>query len=220
LLSYLAVIGTGQANVPPARANAPAIDEVQAAPSQNRRSARAGLVHRARQAAPGINEEIHAEASSDHEIAQPAATAFAPKLSDGGVPSTPAAAPPSPSGSEAADPVQLGRELFRSHGCFACHGKSAQGTSLAPSLVGVSQRYPGDRLSELLHHPSSKMQEGGMPAITLAGPQFDELLAFLASLKPSAEAMPANGSQSPDVGVHSSQLSASPVSSTGAAKRN
>lgn len=76
-----------------------------------------------------------------------------------------------------------GRALFRSHGCVACHGVNAQGTPLAPSLLGVADKYPGDKLPALLHNPTRKMQEGGMPPITLDDRQIADLVAYLGSLK-------------------------------------
>jgi mono/diheme cytochrome c family protein len=76
-----------------------------------------------------------------------------------------------------------GRALFRSHGCVACHGVNAQGTPLAPALLGVADKYPGDKLPALLHNPTKKMQEGGMPPITLDDKQIADLVAYLGSLK-------------------------------------
>jgi mono/diheme cytochrome c family protein len=76
-----------------------------------------------------------------------------------------------------------GRALFRSNGCVACHGSNAQGTPLAPSLVGVADKYPGNQLPALLHNPTKKMQEGGMPPITLDDKQIEDLVAYLGSLR-------------------------------------
>ncbi len=75
-----------------------------------------------------------------------------------------------------------GRELFHSQGCIACHGMNAQGTQLAPSLMGVATKFPGQRLAALLHHPTLKMQTGGMPPVSLNDSQFDELVSYLDSL--------------------------------------
>jgi mono/diheme cytochrome c family protein len=65
----------------------------------------------------------------------------------------------------------------------ACHGVNAQGTPLAPSLLGVADKYPGDKLPALLHNPTKKMQEAGMPPITLDDRQITDLVAYLGSLK-------------------------------------
>jgi mono/diheme cytochrome c family protein len=79
-----------------------------------------------------------------------------------------------------------GKALFRSHGCVACHSANAQGTPLAPSLLGVADKYPGDKLPALLPNPTKEMQEGGMPPITLDDKQIADLVAYLGSLKPES----------------------------------
>jgi mono/diheme cytochrome c family protein len=76
-----------------------------------------------------------------------------------------------------------GRALFLSQGCFACHGKNAEGTRLAPSLIGIGSKFPGDRLHSLLRHPSDKMRSGGMPTVELDEPQLAELVAYLEGLQ-------------------------------------
>ena len=99
-------------------------------------------------------------------------------------------------------PPTAGRELFRSQGCIACHGFNAQGTQLAPSLMGVATRFPGDRLPALLHHPTRKMREGGMPAVAIDDVQMGELVGYLSSLQP----VPAT----PSTGAQADQASAEP----------
>jgi len=76
-----------------------------------------------------------------------------------------------------------GRQLYVGRGCIACHGPKAEGTRIAPSLIGISDRFPGDKLSYLLHHPTDKMRDGGMPAVTVNDEQMAELIAYLSSLK-------------------------------------
>jgi len=72
-----------------------------------------------------------------------------------------------------------------SQGCFTCHGPKAQGTNLAPSLVGVTAKFPGAALPALLRRPTGKMREGGMPVIALDDQQMHDLVAYLSSLKPA-----------------------------------
>ena len=79
--------------------------------------------------------------------------------------------------------VNSGRQLYVGRGCIACHGPKAEGTRIAPSLIGVSERFSGDKLSNLLHHPTDKMRDGGMPAVTVNDEQMAELIAYLSSLK-------------------------------------
>jgi ubiquinol-cytochrome c reductase cytochrome b subunit len=99
--------------------------------------------------------------------------------------------PPTPGANvavaEAAE-LNAGRTLFVSQGCIACHGPKAQGTHIAPSLIGVSTRFPGDKLTALLHNPTSKMRNGGMPAVVLNDAQIVELVAYLSSLEPTPAA--------------------------------
>jgi mono/diheme cytochrome c family protein len=76
-----------------------------------------------------------------------------------------------------------GKDIFEQQGCNACHGDGGSGTAAAPKLVGVGDKYPGDKLLDLLHHPTAKMTNGGMPPITLNDDDLKALLAYLQSLK-------------------------------------
>lgn len=75
-----------------------------------------------------------------------------------------------------------GRAIFVANGCAACHGQNGTGTHFAPSLVGITLKYPDAKLSDLLHHPNSKMRDGGMPPVTVSGTQMQQLTAYLGSL--------------------------------------
>lgn len=79
-----------------------------------------------------------------------------------------------------------GRAIFLAQGCAACHGRTAQGTQFAPSLIGISRKFPGNKLPDLLHHPTAKMRAGGMPTVTLTGTPLQQLVAYLSSLQPAA----------------------------------
>jgi ubiquinol-cytochrome c reductase cytochrome b subunit len=107
-----------------------------------------------------------------------------------------------------------GRALFRANGCVACHGINAQGTPLAPSLVGVSDKYPGDKLPALLHNPTKKMQEGGMPAITMDDQQIADLVAYLSSLKADSS-KPAKNEKATETVTENEGISKLNASSTG-----
>jgi ubiquinol-cytochrome c reductase cytochrome b subunit len=96
---------------------------------------------------------------------------------------------PAPAVSSAeSEQTRAGRALFHALGCIGCHGVNAQGTAVAPSLIGVAGRYPGVKLSDLLHHPNRKMKAGGMPPITVGDAKIAELVAFLSSLGAPPEA--------------------------------
>jgi mono/diheme cytochrome c family protein len=97
-----------------------------------------------------------------------------------------------------------GRKLFVSQGCIACHGPAARGTNIAPSLIGVTAKFPGDQLPALLHHPTSKMRAGGMPAVTLDDAQMTDLVAYLSSL---ATASPAASSAQTNANLRVSNAS-------------
>jgi len=85
--------------------------------------------------------------------------------------------------SAAASPAtSAGRALFLTNGCLACHGKNAQGTHFAPSLIGITKKYPPAQLTDLLHHPKKAMRAGGMPAVTVNDAQMKQLVAYLSSL--------------------------------------
>lgn len=82
-----------------------------------------------------------------------------------------------------ADPkLAAGRAIFVAQGCAACHGSGAQGTRFAPSLLAVTTKFPGDTLPSLLHHPTAKMRDGGMPAVTVNETQMGQLVGYLSSL--------------------------------------
>jgi ubiquinol-cytochrome c reductase cytochrome b subunit len=125
-------------------------------------------------------------------------------------PATPSASPPSvavtaPAPATPGEIVRTaevtghaaGREIFRSQGCIGCHGPNAQGTQLAPSLIGVASKFPGDKLPALLHHPTKKMVSGGMPAVMLDEAQMAELVAYLSSLQAPPTQLPASPHQAP-----------------------
>lgn len=79
-------------------------------------------------------------------------------------------------------PAALGRAIFVANGCAACHGPNGTGTRFAPSLVGITNKFPGAKLPYLLHHPTSKMRDGGMPVVNVHGDDMQHLVAYLASL--------------------------------------
>ncbi len=86
--------------------------------------------------------------------------------------------------------IDAGRALFKARGCIACHGSNAQGTRIAPALIGVGSRFPGEKLPALLRQPTSKMLDGGMPAVAVNDEQMRALVAYLTSLEPASAARP------------------------------
>ena len=82
-----------------------------------------------------------------------------------------------------ADPlVSKGKGIFVDRGCDACHGDDGAGTPLAPSLVGITSKFPQDRLVALLRTPNSRMKAGGMPNVDATPDEMTALLAYLKTL--------------------------------------
>ena len=102
---------------------------------------------------------------------------FKPQLSGGAQPqAAPAAAAP------ASPDVAAGEKIFQSHGCYACHGQGAVGTSFAPKLRGIGQKFSAAQLEDLFNHPLPKMNSGGMPHFTFTPDEVTALRAYLDSL--------------------------------------
>jgi Cytochrome b subunit of the bc complex len=80
------------------------------------------------------------------------------------VSSPPARGPTAPAVATAVAKPNAGHAVFVSQGCSACHGPNAGGTHFAPALIGVSTKFPGPALQNLLHHPNAKMKAGGYAA--------------------------------------------------------
>ncbi|MFP5206632.1 MAG: c-type cytochrome, partial [Acidobacteriota bacterium] len=146
----------------------------------------------------------------------PASTATAPAPASAPQPAETASSAPAaaPATAESAS-TSPGRSLFQSEGCFACHGQNAQGTQFAPSLIGITTKFPGDKLPYLLHHPTSKMRAGGMPTVKLNDQQMQQLVTYLASLAPATQS-PARGQAPRPSQAPSPQPSSAPA---GAAQR-
>jgi mono/diheme cytochrome c family protein len=86
-------------------------------------------------------------------------------------------------GAPVIDPIAQGKALFAANACNACHGDGGSGGPLAPALVGVGARLPGDKLSDFLKKPSDKAVAGGMPVPKLSDAEMKFLVAYLNSLK-------------------------------------
>ena len=115
------------------------------------------------------------QAKSAQKPATPAAPAPSAKA-----PAQPAPAQSTPAAK--ASPVTEGRAIFVANGCSACHGQQGTGTHFAPSLVGITHKFPGEKLPYLIHHPTKKMRDGGMPTINVQGEDMQHLVAYLGSL--------------------------------------
>ena len=89
-------------------------------------------------------------------------------------------------GSESTSPQAMsgleskGQGIFRAHGCANCHGADgASGTAAAPALAGTGASLTTTQLNTLLLHPTARMQQGGMPPVSLNGDALKALVAYV-----------------------------------------
>lgn len=76
-----------------------------------------------------------------------------------------------------------GKKIYQSKACYACHGQGAVGSSFAPKLMGVGQKYSTAQLEHLFKHPLPKMNAGGMPHFMFTADQVKALRSYLDSLQ-------------------------------------
>ncbi len=76
-----------------------------------------------------------------------------------------------------------GKAIFEGQGCNACHGDNGVGTAAAPKLVGIAGKYDSEKLEAILHSPTEKMTQGGMPTVELKENEMKELISYLQSLR-------------------------------------
>jgi ubiquinol-cytochrome c reductase cytochrome b subunit len=93
--------------------------------------------------------------------------------------------------------VSHGKGIFEAHGCSGCHGATGAGTTAAPTLVGITTKFPQAQLIGLLHDPTAKMRAGHMPAVDISAEDMSALLSYLAVLGTSAANVPASSGVSP-----------------------
>ena len=88
--------------------------------------------------------------------------------------------------------VSHGKGIFEAHGCSGCHGATGAGTTAAPTLVGITAKFPQVQLIGLLHDPTAKMRAGHMPAVDISADDMSALLSYLAVLGTNAANVPAS----------------------------
>ncbi len=93
--------------------------------------------------------------------------------------------------------VAHGKGIFEAHGCSGCHGATGSGSSVAPSLVGVTTKIPEPQLIGVLHDPTPKMRAGHMPAVDISADDMSALVSYLGVLGTSAANVPATSGVSP-----------------------
>ena len=77
-----------------------------------------------------------------------------------------------------------GRKVFERERCTECHGADLSGTSSAPTLVGVGQKYDTGTLRSILRQqPSDSMSDGGMQPVDIKEEDLTAMITFLESEK-------------------------------------
>ncbi len=90
--------------------------------------------------------------------------------------------------------IAQGRGIFQAHGCSGCHGEVGLGSTIAPSLKGITLEFPQAQLTAMLHNPSAGMRAGHMPAVDISSDNMKALLAYLAVIGTSeANVQPSSG---------------------------
>ncbi|MFP5228680.1 MAG: cytochrome b N-terminal domain-containing protein [Acidobacteriota bacterium] len=93
--------------------------------------------------------------------------------------------------------VSRGRGIFQQHGCSGCHGEVGLGTTVAPSLQGITTKFSQPDLIALLHNPNAQMRAGHMPAVDISTSDMTALLAYLGVIGTSAANVQASSTASP-----------------------
>ncbi len=120
---------------------------------------------------------------------------------------TPTAAPPM-NGLET-----KGKDIIKAQGCANCHGANgAAGTAAAPALAG--KNIAPAFLTTLLQHPTARMQQGGMPPISVGGEELKALAAYVGYISasksnPQTAVSPPPVSAAKDSAVHAQAASSS-----------
>jgi ubiquinol-cytochrome c reductase cytochrome b subunit len=82
------------------------------------------------------------------------------------------------------DPVAAeGKKIYDREGCAECHGEDLNGTTSAPSLVGVGDKYDNIKLESVLKEPTQAMTDGGMMPVDIKPEELKVLISFLEVLK-------------------------------------
>ena len=77
-----------------------------------------------------------------------------------------------------------GKVIFKAHGCADCHGTNGvAGSAAAPGLAG--KNFAPALLTTMLQHPTARMQQGGMPPISVGGEELKALVAYVSFISVS-----------------------------------
>ncbi len=112
--------------------------------------------------------------------------------------------------------VSQGRGIFQAHGCSGCHGEVGLGSTVAPSLAGVTTKFSQPQLIALLHNPNAGMRAGHMPAVDMSSTDMSALLAYLGVIGTSAANVQASSGESPQPSPIAREAVPNVMSGTGA----
>ncbi len=81
-----------------------------------------------------------------------------------------------------------GKKIYQADGCTGCHGEGGKGTQRGPALVDVGKKLSAAQLAALLRNPTTKMNTGGMLAVTGSEEAVASLVEYLRGFKSSGTA--------------------------------
>ena len=111
--------------------------------------------------------------------------------------------------------VSQGRGVFQAHGCSGCHGEVGLGSTVAPSLKGVTTKFTEPQLIALLHNPNAAMRAGHMPSVDASASDMSALLAYLGVIGTSAANVQASSGASPQSAATGKEAGPAAMGATG-----
>jgi len=115
-----------------------------------------------------------------------AASPAAPPASGSSSPAPAKAKPSATAGPPMNKLESKGKLIFKAHGCADCHGTDGvAGTAAASALAGTGKTIAPALLTKTLKHPTARMQQGGMPPVSLSAEELKALVAYLSYISAS-----------------------------------
>jgi mono/diheme cytochrome c family protein len=76
-----------------------------------------------------------------------------------------------------------GKVIFQARGCADCHGTDGVGgTAAAAALAGTGVSLAPALLTTNLQHPTARMQQGGMPPVSLSVDELKAVVAYVSRI--------------------------------------
>ena len=81
------------------------------------------------------------------------------------------------------DSETKGKVMFEAHGCADYHRSGGVGgTAAAAALAGTGKGLAPSLLTTMLQHPTARMQQGGMPPVSLSTDELKALVAYVSQI--------------------------------------